>query len=220
MSQLYTTLKRKVLEIEKELGLNSPLKPEEIDSHQIVTKAYIVLAHAEIEKYFELLAGQVIYDSIKRLEANEGITQPLLSLCSSNLFAIKTFDYFSDQKYENRYDYPQRLYENVHKYYKKLYSNNGIKSKDIISMYWVLGLNDEDFDDVMLTMLDDFGSKRGRIAHTGNNINFKLLNYVDEKNFISQLIESIGSVDERLEEFLNPNTKINEIEVKIYNESS
>lgn len=92
MTKVYEKLKQGIEQIEDGLGINQ-LDDEEvfnnIEKYQMTAKAYVLLVHAELEKYFEILAIMIARDSFFEFDTNKKPTLPLLSLTSTNLYIIK-----------------------------------------------------------------------------------------------------------------------------------
>lgn len=104
------------------------------------------------------------------------------------------------------------------KYISEVKSNHGIKSDNIFNLLWPLGFSSSQVNSFTLDLLDSYGSKRGYIAHTGENVNKKVLNYKSEKKDVEQLKMEIAKIDMQFEinNYLDPKIDVNIIESILY----
>jgi hypothetical protein len=130
--------------------------PEEFDA----TRAYLVLAHAEIEDFCESL----VREKVRRAEADfrgGGRVSPALRKMLSYYVAAKQrswSDVISPSK--------QVVNSAVARHRKFIQDNHGIKRKNIERMLYPIGLSESRIDPTWLAQMDSFGSNRGAVAHT------------------------------------------------------
>lgn len=222
MTEIFKNLKSRISQIESGLGLDGIIDYEKLESYQELTKAYLLLVHAELEKYFEVISVSILYYAFDNYMENETIKIPLISATSTNIFDFKHPDNFDDIKHKDGMSLKDRLSNSLSKFIKLARQNNGIKSKDVFELLWTLGFTKEDIGENLLLMLDSLGSRRGFIAHTGNLINTNLLNINDEKNNAKAIINEIECFDKIVEEkkFLETTIDINKIESIIFTNNS
>lgn len=214
MSKLFDDLTTRVRTIETGLGINMPLDIMKIDDYQEITKAYVLLIHSELEKYFEVMSVKIVKDCYSSYKKNGIIKKPLLSLASTNIYIISKPESFSDDKRKEDISLSKRISNCVSKFINIAKSNNGIKPKDVFALYWNLGFSEDEIGKSLLLMLDDFGSKRGKIAHTGFIFNKPILNYDVEKKSVRNIIIELKKFDKIIEDtdYLNEESNITEIE--------
>ncbi len=195
MTEVFQNLKNRLVEIEKGLGLDIEIDYKDMDSYQELTKAYLLLVHAEIEKYFEVLSVSILYYSFMDYEKNNIVKSPLLSASSVNLYSVVRPDDYDDPKHKEDMLLKKRIANVLQKYIQLANSNNGIRAKNVFDLLWTLGFSKDDVGEVLLMQLDAFGQKRGAIAHTDNNINKNVLNIAIEKKSIKDIINEIEKFD-------------------------
>lgn len=216
MTRVYEKLKLSIEQIEDGLGINQ-LNDEEIadniEKYQITAKAYVLLVHAELEKYFEILSIMIAKDSFLKFDLDNKPTLPLLSLTSTNLYVIK-----DNKKKDLDIDFNTRVKGFYTKYIALVKENNGIKAKNVSELFWMLGLSKDKIGDDLLSLLDSYGIKRGAIAHTGKLANKKLLNIKEEEKSVIQLIDEIDKFDSFIEKsgYITGEENIDEIEATIF----
>ena len=128
--------------------------------------AYKVLAHAEMEYYFEQIALEIVQKSLYLWRSSKSVSRPLLSLVA---YYDGSFPALPDAHDGNNADKDLnwRVGDAVSKYNKQIRDkNHGIKEKNILSIFLPIGVETSDIDTDMLRDLDNFGSERGTIAHS------------------------------------------------------
>ena len=222
-SKAYDYLEKRIKEIEIGLGLTQKVSVDtDLSGFQELTKAYILLCHAEIEKYFEMICTQTVFDSKKQFSEKNDINSALLSVASVCEYTIKGYNE-KDNAIVSRLD-PKvatlegRISNAYGKFITVAKGNNGIKTKDILNLLWPLGINENDVDTALLNALNSLGEKRGRIAHTGAAINKVTLNYDSEKKTMGDIITEIKAFDSLImsKNYLNADTSYDEIENILY----
>lgn len=216
MTEIFDAFINRVSQIEIGLGLDKELDYLKIDDYQEITKAYILLVHAEIEKYFEIISAKIVRDSLLEYKATGKINKPLLSLLSSDVYSIDIPKNFDDNKGDLKLD--DRVGKFVGNYNTVIYENNGIKENNVFKLLWKLGFTKADVGETLLSLLDDYGSKRGSIAHTGTTYNKQLLNYSDEKTKVNTIKAELEKFDDVIENYnyLSKRSSISDIENLIY----
>jgi len=137
--------------------------------------SFRVLAHAEIETYFEERAieiGKTAWSSWKTTRHSSCVILHLLgysgltsSIPPGSLQAPpnKNGRKWSDEETSIK----DRLERSVTKYiYEVSHNNHGIREKNVLSIVLPLGFDVAKCDQLTLTTLDQFGSERGAAAHS------------------------------------------------------
>ncbi len=163
MTNNFLELKNAIEEIKKGLGLNINIEYDEAENYQELIKGYILLVHAQLEYYFEELARSIIVGSYNNFNQGLNIKKPLISMTSTSLVNFPFPDFFGDQKGKK----PDERISDIYSRYRGIIENNhGITDRHLVKIFWPLGIDEEFFDSDLLTMLDSFSSKRGKIAHS------------------------------------------------------
>ena len=220
MTEMFYNLKNRLSQISFGLGLDNELDIDKIDSYQELTKAYLLLVHAELEKYFEMLSLAVAKSAYDDYDKAGKVSIPLLAVSSINLYALETHpDDYNDLKTDEKKKVMvmhKRISQIYGKYLERVKGNNGIKNKDIFKLFWSIGISKDEIGEDLLMQLDSLGEKRGFIAHTGNSI--RLLNYEEEKSKINYLMQELEKFDAFIVEnnYINSNLAANVIEGLLY----
>lgn len=129
-----------------------------------LVRSYVLLAHAEIESYFEDIASEIVTRSLQAW-----ITSRRRSAC---LLSIMTFC-GEEIKWENRNEKNKietRIRVTAAHYINLLKSNHGVKSKNILNILLPIGVEESSLDQTWLTIMDEFGKKRGSFAHSSHSV--------------------------------------------------
>jgi hypothetical protein len=149
--------------------------------------AYILLAHAEIEEFFENLARYVID------RARRNCSPPQCSPTISRLILYKSarskerIDGISTETVKGAVAY----YENL------LAVNHGIKADNLFKMFMPLGLTHDDFDSVLMQELNAFGMLRGGISHTAARLQ-QGSSPSAEKHKVDNILTGISHLDQKI----------------------
>lgn len=158
------------------------------ESDQI--RSYVILVHAEIEAYFEDMASEKAQKSLDLWRTTRRKSNCLLSIMT---FCAK--DIIWDTK-PDRNSIESRINKTVIHYLKLLGKNHGVKSKNIRKILLPLGVEESEFDQTWLNIMDDFGKKRGSFAHTTHSVQSQI-DLQTEKNRVDvQIIPEITRLDE------------------------
>lgn len=158
------------------------------ESDQI--RSYVILVHAEIEAYFEDMASEKAQKSLDLWRTTRRKSNCLLSIMT---FCAK--DIIWDTK-PDRHSIESRINKTVIHYLNLLGKNHGVKSKNIRKILLPLGVEESEFDQTWLNIMDDFGKKRGSFAHTTHSVQSQI-DLQTEKNRVDvQIIPEITRLDE------------------------
>ena len=158
------------------------------ESDQI--RSYVILVHAEIEAYFEDIASEKVKKSLELWRTTRRKSNCLLSIMA---FCAK--DIIWDTK-PDRHSIESRINKTVIHYLNLLGKNHGVKSKNIRKVLLPLGVEENEFDQTWLNIMDDFGKKRGSFAHTTHSVQSQI-DLQTEKNRVDvQIIPEIKRLDE------------------------
>ena len=164
---------------------DDPLEQSSNDQQDII-KSYILLCHAEFEKYFEDIACEIIKKAKEKYDLNNETSVPLLHL------ALMLRKDFINEDATTRLD---KLYSNYRALVEK---NHGIKKTNIDEMFAPLGMPISGMSITYVESLDSFGKKRGQIAHNGREALTTIYNFFNEKASIERLLkETLTEIDEK-----------------------
>lgn len=220
MSQILIDLKNRLNTIEFGLGIDKNLDINLIDSFQEITKAYVLLVHAEIEKYFEVISLKIINDAFLKYCQGQNANVPLSALISTDLHEVVTPKDFLETREKFLIDYTvdDRVKHYREDYIEIIKHNHGIKGRNVFTLLWKIGFKKEEVGEDLLLKLDDYGRKRGYIAHTGYCPNQTLLNYDEEKNVVKELLVEIEKFDKIIDDraLLDPTTEVSDVSYMLY----
>ena len=166
---------------------------------QTNARAYGLLAHAEIEHYFEAVAKEVVQNAYKKWKSDKKPSHVLMSVATfMNIkkefpSRVRKVDLANNKNglIETRYEL------HVSKYIKILVDNNGIKETNLLKILLPLGIHLDEIDSTFLNSIDSFGTDRGEIAH--NSIKTKILidPFTKEKD-VNNILTEIRKLDTKL----------------------
>lgn len=149
-------------------------------------RGIIALSHAEIEDYFETVALSLYQDSIKLWNLKRTANYNLASL------------FMLGDRPEKKLNHGNTLFKIKELYENSVNRNHGIKRENIHTLFYPLGYEEKDFDPMLLSQLESFGSLRGSIVHTSAN---KAKNPLDQKttiNMIQDILKLLPSFEKTL----------------------
>ncbi|MGK5035705.1 hypothetical protein [Janthinobacterium sp. LB3P118] len=199
------------------IGIPTPQEQE-------MTRAFVALAHAEIEFYFESICEEIVIATETEYKAGR-ITSVALGLITfSGLPILNGGDRLIPDKKGVLRKTSERFYSAAAIYRKTLADNHGIRQKYLGLLLTPLGLTQENVDPNWIVLMDAFAGKRGAIAHKSmfhieaqsKNINpidealqVKRLLFDDPKLKVAGSISSIESFDAwAMHQIVTPNNKI------------
>ena len=133
--------------------------------HELKVRSLLLLSHSAIEEYLEDLSRQMLTEAVDQLVNNRNVTISLLALLGyhKSNFAKK---YRYPLNTPSNYDaFVELAKEAFGKHKNSIDSNHGIREKNIRGMLHPIGIDIDDFYNVLVATLDSFGQKRGAVAH-------------------------------------------------------
>lgn len=166
---------------EQPLGVYSE---EQLDD----AKAFILLAHAELEGYLENLATEVCNALIERVKSNHYDE-------STSVFLIRT----ANNSKQHKFVPLEVALEGQGKHESVVKGNNGIKERDYNKLFESLGVDVEDLNPDVMSESDAFGAKRGGIAHLGVQAGIQHdVNPFEERELMAKLLAHMSDFDSAL----------------------
>ena len=215
-SQRFQQLSRRIAELRIHL---LPAEFSEVgiyeDADQVTVRAlsYRVLAHAEIEAYFEDRVVEIAKKTIKSWNQCRHLSLPLLYLVAFSGREMQrppeSLTSPKDNKakeWSNFLDPSKRLRECATIYIQAVQmKNHGIKERNLLSLLLPVGVDSSDLDPVFIADLDSFGTRRGEAAHTSSNP-AQVRQGVDPKDehaTVEVLLDGLQPIDQILNNLLN-----------------
>ena len=156
-----------------------------------MTRAFIALAHAEIEFYFESICEEILQFAESEFKANRVSAAALGLITFSGLPALTSGDRVIPDKKGSFRKLSERFYTAANYYRNGIKDSHGIRQKYLAPLLTPLGLTQESIDPTWILLIDAFAGKRGAIAHksmTHVEAQSKNINPVDEADRVKRLI--------------------------------
>lgn len=146
-------------------------------------RAYLLLAHAEIESYFEEISEKKAKDAFSKWQTNRtksNVLIALVSFCEANLKGLSLED---------------RIHTALTSHINRLKMNHGIKEKNLCDILLPIGLEYSQIDVTWLSMMSSLGADRGKVAHSTVTVQ-QPLDPATLKNTLLLILSEIKNVDE------------------------
>jgi hypothetical protein len=156
-------------------------------------RGFVVLAHAEVESYFEDRAREKLDEAEKEWKSKRRCTPLMTRLLNYHCARSAKGDGWSPSLPTD-----ESVGRAVNFYSSELSQNHGIKEKNILSMLLPIGIEHDAINATLLGTLDSFGGTRGRVAH----LSIKAHQAIDPKT-VSDVVGNVMPDLERLDENIN-----------------
>jgi hypothetical protein len=174
-----TALQNSVGELRRCLLPREFLIPGTYDDESVIklrSLSFRVLAHAEIEAFLEDRAIEVAKAALKAWEQKQHLSRSTICLLG---FSGHQMDeppatliapgQNQVKSWPERVDITFRLKSSITKYVQfAMKENHGVKEKNLMLLLMPIGFDPNELDTLFLTTMDDFGQKRGEVAHSSN----------------------------------------------------
>jgi len=174
-------LEKHFLPAEGQFSLSGHYSHEQADK----TKAYLLLAHAELEAYFEDRARSRV-DVADAQWQRTGTCTPVLS---------RLLVHHQDELEPIS---PDRVRKAVNYYVDKLDKNHGIMEKNLLAIFLPLGLSHHDLDTRLITACNQLGRKRGQFAHASIKTHQQVDPKTERDNVRKNIIPELKKLDRKL----------------------
>lgn len=124
-----------------------------------LARAYVVLAHAELEAYIEDRAAEIAQRAANNWLVKRMHSRVLRELCVSH-------NVRNEQPWLPYTKDPQRINSAIESHKSLVRNNHGIRENNLLKLLFPLGVQYQSIDAALLTDLDAFGSSRGVYAHS------------------------------------------------------
>jgi hypothetical protein len=149
------------------------------------TKAYLLLVHAELEAYFEDRAksrADIANDHWQRTGVSTQVLSRLL------VYHQKEFEAIS----------PDCVRKAVNYYVDKIENNNGIKERNLLTLFLPLGIVHRDLDTRLVSACNQLGRKRGQFAHASIKTHQQVDPKTERDNVRQNIIPELKKLDRKI----------------------
>ncbi|MEK8021189.1 MAG: HEPN domain-containing protein [Candidatus Parabeggiatoa sp.] len=175
----------------------------------ILVRAYLVLAHAEIESFLEERVEEVVRQANKIWKTDKKVSKPLLALVAFSgrqmeepAPSLKPTKAAQQKEWDKKLSLTERINIATRAFYEVLKNNHGIKEENVLRLLLPIGVETDDLDPFWLTNMNDFGKKRGEMAHSSFYGTQYQTNPKNEYDNIALLLEGLEALDKILAIFL------------------
>lgn len=160
------------------------------------TAAYTILAHSEIEAYFESVVGDLISAAEQLWKTEDRACKTLVCMCG-----------FVDrvplpEQRPSKDIWQEPIYKAIARARGLISSNNGIRPQKIIPLLAQVGFDVRSLEDDLLNQLDALGTMRGSHAHNSSSRHLgQVFDPFDRKRKIEELLRLLKSFDEAFATF-------------------
>lgn len=168
-------------------------------------RGYRLLVHAEIESYLEDISKDTVTNSIREWKSNGKPSTVLIAFLASYHSSWNVNDKINNeeiiriaQSRKNIKDSVSEVIDLAQKQFiKKIKKNHGIKDNNFKMLILPTSIDIDKLDTTWLTNLDNFGIKRGEIAHKTKKAT-SLINPKDEYTSVKGLLAGLETLDRQI----------------------
>jgi hypothetical protein len=164
------------------------------------------LVHAEIEAYLEDVTFDAAKAGVSEWDKTKDVSDCLFCLITSYHcgFKVEGLDEeppFPPSSRPNAYEEIKKVVNVAMIQYRKVHAdNNGIREKNLLRLILPVGIRKADLDPLWVTNLDEFGKRRGDVAHKA----VKALQQIDPQSEL-QTVEGLLIGLKKLDELIIAN---------------
>lgn len=205
LSNRYKQLRSRLSELRKHM-LPATFSPtgDYSDRQQDRARGYRLLAHAEIESYFEDLSKETVTEAIRKWKTSDKPSNIMISFLASYHSSWSAGDEVSNEELiqiaksrKNKESIAEVIRLAQSQFAKKLKDNHGVKDKNFKTLFLPTGVDIDSLDQTWLANIDGFGTKRGEVAHSAKQTQ-GAINPKDEFNTVCLLMSGIKELDSRI----------------------
>jgi hypothetical protein len=156
------------------------------------TKAFLLLAHAELESYFEDRARKLVTNAEARYQ-RRGICTPVLS---------RILVYHNAAKDELGAVSPNAVSKAINYYLDHLDKNHGIKEKNLLTIFLPLGISHPEIDAQLVAACNQLAQKRGQFAHASFKTHQQVDPQTERDNIRLNILPELKNLEKRLKDLL------------------
>lgn len=171
------------------------------DSTLEKVRAYKVLAHAEMEYYFEEVALSIARRAYQKWNSARKASTPLVSMVAYYEGQFPSVPDIHDGNNSAK-DIDWRINSSFASYNQYVRSNNhGIKEKNILNIFLPIGVRVGEIDNDLLIALNSFGAERGVIAHSTRSGAPSVTTPDDALASVTNIMTYIDTFDQQLHSY-------------------
>jgi hypothetical protein len=184
-------------------------RPDKVETGAL---AYRVLAHAEIEAYFEDRSLEVVVAASSAWDQRSHVSRVVLCLLAFSgkemSFPPDTLEAPSENKRKNwlaQVDIRERLSPVISSFHRLVrQSNHGVRESNILALLLPIGIEHSRIDPTFLAEIDSFGSLRGLAAHTSSRPSVRqAVDPEQELKRVDALKPGLEAIDKLIDELLD-----------------
>jgi hypothetical protein len=170
------------------------------------TRGYRLLVHAEIEAYLEDVTFDAAISGVSAWDKTKKVSDCLFCLvtsyhCGFEVDGLDEEPPFPPSSRPSSYDEIKEVVNVAMIQYRKVHDdNNGIREKNLLRLILPVGIRKADLDRLWVTNLDEFGKRRGDVAHKA----VKAQQQIDPRSEL-QTIEALLVGLKKLDELITAN---------------
>jgi hypothetical protein len=202
MSEEFLYLRQEVENLQQGLmSYNQRLDGDYTLEEKLKCQAFVIFAHAEIENYLETVGRRIMKEAKQRWDAELIPDRVIATLLAYRKLAAVPIPQDRHELSKVK-KFSQAVDQCIKEQERVIADNNGIKEKNIFSIFLPLGVFPSDIDEVVLIELTQTGKRRGEFVHKKNKVSLQKLDdpITVEQIKIRDLVEEIRKFDARLEE--------------------
>jgi hypothetical protein len=173
------------------------------------TLSFRVLAHAELETYFEdrsVEIAKLAWSSWQETRASSAPLLNLLGFCGQALSippeTLVAPDENKKKGWPERVELTERIKVAVQDFIRRVtIENHGIREVNLVRMLLPIGLHVSSIDATFVSRLDDFGKRRGEAAHKSSAVQ-QAVDPKDEYEAVRLLVTELTKLDAELDKLL------------------
>lgn len=147
--------------------LENPIAPP--DEYDLDVKSYCILSHAAFEEFIEIVALQVMNQSIKKYTQESRISKPLISLMhfkgKHSNYLEKSSEFLTIESLDSIYDYNRKCLQEIKSTFsKEVYNNHGVSLKYLVKILMPVSV-DIPKNVNWSNSLEKLANERGAYAH-------------------------------------------------------
>lgn len=168
--------------------------PEELLS----CRAYIAFVHAEIEFYLEEVALRRLRQAVEKWKNRAEAGRVIAAVLAYKSEKVAVSDRIKELPAAKRLD--SIIHQACASHIETIKLNNGIKQINFSQIFVPIGVDPDGINEVLVSELESFGSKRGDLVHVGHEISIQSLRdpFTVEERQIKQLLTELGEFDRSL----------------------
>ena len=190
-SRRFTQLERRLDTLRSHFLLRFSAIGDYSNREQDLARAYLILAHAEIEAFCEDRARAVAVKA-QDLWNRKG-------RCSKVLVRLINFHNIESRRPWKRIDKShEKVNAAIQSFMSSIDSNNGVREENLLRMFFPIGIELADLDNTWLATMDSFGKARGKVAHTTIKAQQQIDPATEYGRVTTQIIPGLKKLDRKM----------------------